>query len=350
MQGLQLADYDFDLPESRIAQQPLADRAASKLLLLAADGQIHDLQFRDIVTLLRPGDVLVMNDTRVTARRLFGRKIRAGAPDGAAIEALLLHRTSERTYEALVRPAKRLDVGAAIQFDLGLTAEVVDSTATGGRVLRFSGDTDPGPIIEERGEVPLPPYIREALADPERYQTVYRRDHAEMTGSAAAPTAGLHFTPELLDQLDAMGVQRTTVTLDVGIDTFRPVNVDDVATHTMHGETCRISEAAAEVINGRRGRLIAVGTTSVRTLESFARDDRTVSAGFTKTQIFLYPGVPFRCVDGMFTNFHLPRTTMLMMIAALAGYEPIMSAYRHALTYDYRFLSFGDSMLILAKA
>jgi S-adenosylmethionine:tRNA ribosyltransferase-isomerase len=349
MKGRQLADYDFELPDARIAQQPLADRSASKLLLLGPDHRIHDLHFRDIVTVLRPGDLLVMNDTRVTARRLFGRKLRAGAPDGAAIEALLLQRTSDREYEALVRPAKRLDIGSAIHFDVGLTAEVVGVTPSGGRILRFSDVGDPGPVIDSRGEVPLPPYIREALADPERYQTVYRRDHAEMAGSAAAPTAGLHFTPELLDQLAAMGVQQTRVTLDVGIDTFRPVNVADVAHHQMHGETCRISESAAEQINSRKGRLIAVGTTSVRTIESFAQADGSVRPGFTKTQIFIYPGVPFRAVEGMFTNFHLPRTTMLMMIAALAGYEPIMAAYRHALIHEYRFLSFGDSMLILSK-
>lgn len=326
-------NLDYDLPEDRIAQAPLADRAASKLLWLHRDsGRIEDRAFRDVTQILEPGDLLVLNDTRVTAKRLLGHK-----PSGGRVEALLLRELGAGRFEALVRPAKRLRVGATLQFeDLRATVEV--ELPEGRRELRFEST----PNQESFGQVPLPPYIHARLADPERYQTVY----GERPGSAAAPTAGLHFTPDLLDALRERGVEIATVTLDVGLDTFRPISGDPEG-HAMHGEVCEVSAATAGQIAGAKGRVVAVGTTTVRTLESLAVGPRRVEPGRRETRLFITPGFAFQVVDGMFTNFHMPRTTMLLMIGAMAGPEAIQAAYRHALAADYRFLSFGDSMLIL---
>lgn len=327
-----LADYDYDLPESQIAQVPLEDRSASRLLALDRDtGAISHRKFADLVDLLHPGDLLVMNNTRVTARRLRGRR-----DSGGQVEALLLKRLSDLRWEALLRPAKRLKVGTGMVFD-GKRATVEADLGEGKRLLQF--DSDPS----EAGEVPLPPYIGAAIADPERYQTVY----AASGGSAAAPTAGLHFTDTLLDSLRARGVGTAHVTLDVGLDTFRPVQTDRIEDHAMHGERCSVPEETAQAIEACPGRVIAVGTTTVRTLESMAIGARQVRAGEMTTKIFIRPGHEFQVVDGMLTNFHMPRTSMLMMLSAFAGRESVLLAYAEAIVNGYRFLSFGDSMLIL---
>lgn len=334
-----LSDYDYDLPEELIAQTPLADRAASKLLWLdRATGEIKDHAFREVPSILREGDLLVWNDTRVTALRLHGQK-----PTGAAVEALLLRKTGPGVYSALVKPGKRLKPGSTIEFEDGLVATVSRELDEPVKELRF----DPLPDLEERlrraGQVPLPPYIHQKLVDPERYQTVY----AHSGGSAAAPTAGLHFTPELIQQLKGQGIQMANVTLDVSLDTFRPVTSENLEEHKMHGEICRISEETALAVANCKGRIIAVGTTTARTLESFATGPKNVQAGEKATTIFIRPGYKWQIVDGMFTNFHMPKTTMMMMISALAGRSKVMEAYHHATQHGYRFLSFGDSMLIL---
>lgn len=330
-----LSDYDYDLPEDRIAQAPLADRAASKLLHLdIATGAIADLRFRDVLTVLKPGDLLIRNNTRVTARRLFGRKV-----SGGAVEALLLKSRDTVCFEALLKPAKRLKKGTPIEFEAGIRAHVDAELDDGLRVLRF----EEPPAIAEVGSVPLPPYIHELLKDQERYQTVY----ASNGGSAAAPTAGLHFTDELLSQLGQCGVDIAEVTLDVSLDTFRPIQVENLNDHKMHGETCRVSSETVIKIGKCRGRIIAVGTTTVRTLESFATGKRQIQSGEMMSKLFIRPGFQFQIIDGMFTNFHMPKTSMLMMISALGGRQNIMRAYSHAVKNQYRFLSFGDSMLLL---
>jgi S-adenosylmethionine:tRNA ribosyltransferase-isomerase len=331
-----LSDYDYELPESLIAQSPLDDRAASRLLWLhRKTGKIEHLRFTDVLGLLRAGDVLVMNDTRVTARRLLGRK-----PTGAEVEALLLAELGDGRFRALCRPGKRLQPGAQIHFegDLRANVEAIEGET---RVLRF--ENDDWPIrLAKHGRVPLPPYIHETLADPERYQTVY----AASGGSAAAPTAGLHFTKDILSSLKEAGVRIAFVTLDVSLDTFKPVAVEDLGDHRMHGELAKVSAETAEVINHGQGRVIAIGTTAVRTLETFAANG-LVQPGEESTKLFIRPGYAFKIVDGMFTNFHLPKTTMLMMISALAGHQHVFRAYGEAVKERYRFLSFGDSMLIL---
>jgi S-adenosylmethionine:tRNA ribosyltransferase-isomerase len=333
-----LSDYDYNLPESAIAQHPLEDRAASKLLYLNKDsGQIEHRLFKDTVELLQPGDLLVLNNTRVTAFRLFGQK-----PTGGKVEVLALRQTGPATFEALVRPGKRLQPGATIEFEQGLSATIEANLAEGQKLLKFES-RDPLPVALNRlSAVPLPPYVHEALKDPERYQTVYAR----VPGSAAAPTAGLHFTSEILDQLKAKGVKTAWVTLNVGLDTFRPIQSENPADHPIHGETCELPKEAADAVSNCKGRVIAVGTTSVRTLESFATGKRQLQTGSKDTRLFIRPGYEFKIIDGMFTNFHMPRTTMLMMISALAGREAVMNAYQEALQHGYRFLSFGDSMLI----
>lgn len=333
-----LTDYDYDLPDSAIAQRPLEDRAASKLLYLHKDtGQVEHRQFRDVVDLLQPGDLLVLNNTRVTAFRLFGRK-----PTGAKVEVLALKQTGPATFEALVRPGKRLQPGAIIEFGQGLKAAVEGNLEEGQKLLRFESSDSLPVALDRASSTPLPPYVHEALRDPERYQTVY----AKVPGSAAAPTAGLHFTPEILHQLAAKGIQIAWVTLNVGVDTFRPIQSENPAHHPIHGETCEIPKETAEAVSNCRGRVIAVGTTSVRTLESFAIGKRQLQTGNKDTRLFIRPGYEFKIIDGMFTNFHMPRTTMLMMISALAGRGAVMNAYQEALMHGYRFLSFGDSMLI----
>lgn len=328
-----LSDYDYHLPPERIAQTPLEDRAAAKLLWLhnESPARIEHRTFRDCIDILDAGDVLVLNDTRVTAKRVFGTK-----PTGGAVEFLLLRYLPETDeWIAMARPGRRLQPGATAQIGQGQTVTVMANEEEGLKRVKIDGDPP--------GEVPLPPYILAKLADPERYQTVY----ASSPGSAAAPTAGLHFTPEILKALQERGIQIARVTLDVSIDTFRPIQSENLDDHQMHGETCRITPEAAEKVNGAEGRIIAVGTTAVRTLESFAEDHRKVGAGEMSTAIFIRPGYRFQIIDGMFTNFHMPRTSMLLMLSALAGRDAVMEAYTAALKNEYRFLSFGDSMLIL---
>lgn len=335
----QLSDYDYDLPEELIAQTPLEDRSSSKLLHLdRSSGAIQDRTFRDVLELLNPDDLLVWNNTRVTALRLFGQK-----PTGGAVEALLLQEVSPGSFSALLKPAKRLKPGAKIEFAGGLVAEVVRDLEEPVKEIRFEPVADLKARLQEFGLVPLPPYIHETLRDPERYQTVY----AQSGGSAAAPTAGLHFTPDLIEELKLKGVQMAEVTLDVSLDTFRPVMVENLAEHRMHGEVCRVPEETAKKVSGCKGRIIAVGTTSVRTLESFAVGKGRLEPGEKRTSIFIRPGYEWQIVDGLFTNFHMPKTTMLMMISALVGRQNIVRAYEHAVQHRYRFLSFGDSMLIL---
>ncbi|MFQ3586411.1 MAG: tRNA preQ1(34) S-adenosylmethionine ribosyltransferase-isomerase QueA [Fimbriimonadaceae bacterium] len=337
-----LSDFDYDLPEERIAQEPLADRADARLLWLhKSTGHVQHRRFREIPDILRPGDLLVVNDTRVTALRLYGRK-----PTGGRVECLLLRERDSGEFEALVRPARRLGPGTVVEFEEGLAAEIRLDLGGGQRLIRFFPDERLGEKLAQAGEVPLPPYIGRKLSDPERYQTVFARQG----GSAAAPTAGLHFTPEIVTELHTRGIGIARVTLDVGLDTFRPVTSDNIAEHRMHGEWCEISDEAAAKIASCRGRVIAVGTTVVRTLETFAVGSRRVESGRRRTEIFIAPGHRFQVIDGMFTNFHMPRTTMLMMIGALAGVEEVMEAYRQAVAERYRFLSFGDSMLIADPA
>jgi S-adenosylmethionine:tRNA ribosyltransferase-isomerase len=335
---VRIEDLDYDLPQEAIAQRPLTDRAASKLLWLHKSGAIEDRTFRDCVDILQPGDLLVLNDTRVTALRVFGVK-----PTGGQVELLLLKEAAPGIYEALAKPGKRLHPGAEIRVEEELVATVVENLTEGRKLVSFGEDAELRSKLEKLGRVPLPPYIHEPIEDAERYQTVY----AQTGGSSAAPTAGLHFTTGILKQLREKGVQIATVTLDVGLDTFRPITADDPLNHAIHGERCHLPVATQRAVEQATGRIIAVGTTAVRTLECFATGPKQVDSGSRDTRLFITPGYPFRVVDGMFTNFHLPRTTMLLMISAVAGRENVMHAYTHALQHGYRFLSFGDSMLIL---
>ncbi|MBS1724438.1 MAG: tRNA preQ1(34) S-adenosylmethionine ribosyltransferase-isomerase QueA [Armatimonadetes bacterium] len=329
---MRLEEFDYELPEELIAQRPLEDRAASRLLHLdRSSGAVSHLTFRQGLDLLREGDLLVLNDTRVSARRLHGRRA-----TGAKVEALVMSARGS-LFEALVKPAKRLRPGETIEFDSGPRALVVEDLGDGKKLLEFDRPLD------HSGTVPLPPYVHESLQDEERYQTVY----ASTPGSSAAPTAGLHFTLDLLEGLRQRGVQTATVTLDVGLDTFRPVMVEEIDQHVMHGEVCTVSEETAEAVATCKGRIIAVGTTTVRTLESFANGPRSIASGSLVSRLFIRPGYKFRVIDGMFTNFHMPRTTMMMMISAMAGRDAVLAAYREAVQLRYRFLSFGDSMLIV---
>jgi S-adenosylmethionine:tRNA ribosyltransferase-isomerase len=333
-----LSDYDYILPEDAIAQTPLEDRAAAKLLWLHKDGAIEHRSFRDVTQILQPGDLLVLNDTRVTALRLFGQK-----ETGGKVEILLLKQISAYSFEVLAKPAKRLQRGIEIMFANGLKCTVEGDLPFGGRIVRFEERTEFERRLKGVGSVPLPPYIHVPLTNDERYQTVY----ASSAGSAAAPTAGLHFTETILGELKAKGVETAFVTLDVGLDTFRPVQAEKLEDHQMHGEKCSIPSETASKIENCQGRIIAVGTTAVRTLESFATAKRQVAGGEKTTSIFIRPGYKFQIIDGMFTNFHMPRTTMLMMLSALVGRDRVFHAYQEALNNHYRFLSFGDSMLIL---
>ena len=330
---------DYHLPPERIAQRPLADRAASKLLHLErATGKVHHRAFRDAPGLLEAGDLLVLNDTRVSALRLLGHK-----PTGAEVEFFLLNGLGQGVFEALVRPGRRLKPGSLVLFDGGLAGTVEAILPHGRRRVRLTHPTDLPAALASAGRVPLPPYIHETLEDPGRYQTVYARTD----GSTAAPTAGLHFTPELLDAIRARGVDIAFVTLDVGLDTFRPIAAENLDDHRMQGERCCLPTETARAIERCTGRIVAVGTTAVRTLETFARGPRRVEPGERVSRLFLRPESTLQVVDGMFTNFHMPRTTMLLMLAAMAGTEAVSAAYQEALAHDYRFLSFGDAMLIL---
>lgn len=330
-------EFDYDLPEELIAQTPLDDRAASRLLRLdRRTGAVRHLGFRDIVAELGEGDLLVLNDTRVSALRLVGRK-----PTGGEVEALLLSEGDDGLFDCLLKPARRLQPGALVDFGEGLSGVVGEGGDGPVRRIRIVGP-DWRQALARLGSVPLPPYVRSVIPDAERYQTVY----ASRPGSAAAPTAGLHFTPDLLGLVKDKGVQVATVTLNVSIDTFRPVQSDLIEDHEIHGETCEMPELTAIAINECQGRIVAVGTTSVRTIESFSVGRRKVEPGRMKTKIFITPGYDYLCVDAILTNFHMPRTTMLAMISAFVSHDHLFCAYREAVREKYRFLSFGDSMLI----
>ena len=338
--GLKTSDYYFDLPQELIAQDPLEDRASSRLLVMDKEtGKIEHRVFSDIKEYLRPGDTLVLNDTKVIPARLLGTK----EDTGANVEILLLKRISADRWETLVRPGKKLKPGARITFgDGSLKAVILDILDEGNRLVEFEYEGIFEEVLDRLGEMPLPPYITHKLKDRNRYQTVYAR----FEGSAAAPTAGLHFTNELLDELRAMGVRTAFVTLHVGLGTFRPVKVDDVKNHHMHTEWYQVSEDAAELINrtheeGRR--VICVGTTSCRTVESASDENGRVYAGADDTSIFIYPGYRFKVMDALITNFHLPESTLVMLVSAFAGREKVLSAYEEAIREKYRFFSFGDA-------
>lgn len=332
-----LEEYHYDLPEERIAQQPVEPRDSSRLLVLYRDtGKREHRIFRDIVAYLRPGDTLVLNNTRVSARRLHGFKT-----TGAQVETLLLREVQPGVWEALVRPGRRLLVGTQVILEGHLKAEVIACLPGGMRLLRFE---DPRAVHHQPiGEIPLPPYIRCKLENEERYQTVY----AAVNGSAAAPTAGLHFTPELLQRIREMGVRIATITLHVGIATFRHPEPEQLAQGRLHPEWYTISEEAAEVINSTPGRIVVVGTTCVRALESAAAGKRRVEAHSGSTELFIMPGFQFQIVEVLVTNFHLPASTPLLLTCAFAGKERVFEAYREAMAMGYRFLSFGDAMLII---
>ena len=337
-------DFDYELPERLIAQTPIEPRDHSRLLVYnRADRSISHRHFYDLPEYLRPGDALVLNETRVIPARLLGEKADTHVP----VELLLLKRLSLNEWETLVRPGRRLQPGATCTFGGGaLTAEILSSTEDGGRRVRFAYEGVFEDLLDRLGQTPLPPYIHEQLNDPTRYQTVYAR----LDGSAAAPTAGLHFTPELLQKVKDMGVQVVPVLLHVGLGTFRPVKAEDVSEHHMHVEHYEVSEAAAEAINAARaagGRIVCVGTTSVRTLESASTPDGLVHAQSGDTGIFITPGYCYKAVDALITNFHLPQSTLLMLVSALMGREEALRAYAEAVREEYRFFSFGDAMLIL---
>jgi S-adenosylmethionine:tRNA ribosyltransferase-isomerase len=336
------SDFDYDLPSEYIAQRPATPRDASRLMVLdRASGAIQHSVFRNLGDFLSPGDLLVLNETRVIPARLFARKI----PTGGRVEILLLNKRDQQVWETLVG-GQGLRLGQRLEVDSGPQAEIVEALNGPRRLVRFAKPVEP--YLEQAGHVPLPPYIHEPLGDPERYQTVYARRE----GSAAAPTAGLHFTPRLLADLGRLGVKLVTLTLHVGLDTFAPVNEEDPMQHHIHSEWCQVPEEAARVINRTRregGRIVAVGTTSVRTLESAARaasPGETVTPIEGPTDLFILPGFRFKAVDALITNFHLPRSTLIMLVSAFAGRERILSAYEEAKANNYRFYSFGDAMLI----
>lgn len=331
------------MPEELIAQTPLERRDSSRLLALDKHtGATRHMHFFDLPTLLRPGDCLVLNDSRVLPARLIGHR----EPTGGAVEVLLLIDRGNKTWECLVRPGRKLKPGTRLSFGDGeLRAEVVEVCEGGNRLVRFEYEGIFLETLERLGKMPLPPYIKVELNDPERYQTVYSRE----VGSAAAPTAGLHFTKDLLCQIEKMGVRICYVTLHVGLGTFRPVKEEDILDHEMHSEYCMISAETAETINRTRregGRVICVGTTSCRTIESWAAEDGTLKESAGWTNIFIYPGYRFKVLDGLITNFHLPESTLIMLVSALAGREHILAAYREAVEQRYRFFSFGDAMFI----
>ncbi|MDD3279520.1 MAG: tRNA preQ1(34) S-adenosylmethionine ribosyltransferase-isomerase QueA [Lachnospiraceae bacterium] len=341
---MKTSDFYYDLPQELIAQDPLEDRSASRLMHLdRATGEISHEHFRDILQYLNPGDCLVINDTKVIPARLYGHK----ADTDAGIEILLLKRRENDIWETLVKPGKKCKPGTELVFGDGrLTGKIIDVVEEGNRLIQFTYEGIFEEILDQLGEMPLPPYITHKLKDKNRYQTVY----AKHEGSAAAPTAGLHFTKELLQQVAEKGVSIAHVTLHVGLGTFRPVKVEDVTQHHMHSEFIIVEEDQAKLINDTKkagGRVIAVGTTSCRTLESATGEDGILQAGSKWTEIFIYPGYQFRMIDGLITNFHLPESTLLMLVSALAGKEHIMNAYEQAVKERYRFFSFGDAMLIL---
>ena len=340
---MKTSDFYYDLPQELIAQDPLEDRSSSRLLVLDREtGEMEHRVFRDITEYLRPGDCLVVNNTKVIPARLLGVK----QDTGAGIEILLLKRKADNVWETLVKPGKKARPGARIVFGDGiLKGEVLEVVDEGNRLIRFEYEGIFEEILDRLGQMPLPPYITHQLKDKNRYQTVY----AEHDGSATAPTAGLHFTPELLEEIQAKGVRLAHVTLHVGLGTFRPVKVEDVSQHHMHSEYYVVEEEQARLINDTRaagGRVICVGTTSCRTLESAADEDGILRAGSGWTDIFIYPGYRFKIMDALITNFHLPESTLLMLVSAFADKEKIMKAYEEAVRQRYRFFSFGDAMFI----
>lgn len=344
MTTLKKKDFYFDLPKELIAQDPLEDRASSRLLVLDKDtGAVSHHVFREVADYLRPGDCLVLNDTKVIPARLLGQ--REGT--GAHVEVLLLKRPESDVWEALVRPGKKCRPGTGLTFGDGLLkAQVLETGEEGSRLIRFFYEGIFEEVLDRLGEMPLPPYITHKLEDKNRYQTVY----AKYEGSAAAPTAGLHFTQELLEQIREKGVEIVSVTLHVGLGTFRPVKEENVLDHHMHSEHYQVSLEAAEKINRAReagGRIICVGTTSCRTLESAADEEGKVRPGSGDTDIFIYPGYRFKVLDALITNFHLPESTLVMLVSALAGREQVLEAYEEAVRERYRFFSFGDAMIVV---
>lgn len=340
---MKTSDFNYDLPERLITQTPVEPRDSSRMMVCNRNNSLRqDRIFHDITDYLRPGDVMVINETRVIPARLLGVKESTGVPT----EFLLLKRREMDTWEALVKPGRRLHAGDTVSFGDGiLRAEILDTTDAGGRVVRFLYEGVFENLLERLGEMPLPPYIHEKLQDPGRYQTVYAR----LDGSAAAPTAGLHFTPELMQKVRDMGVSVVPVLLHVGLGTFRPVKEEDVEKHVMHSEYYEVSAEAAEKINAARkagGRLLCIGTTSMRTIETVADENGVIHPGGGMTNIFIKPGVKIKAVDMLLTNFHLPQSTLLMLVSTLMGRENALDAYQEAVRKEYRFFSFGDCMLI----
>ena len=340
---MKTSDFYYDLPEELIAQTPIEKRDTSRLMTLNKEtGAVEHRHFYDLVDHLNSGDCLILNDSRVLPARLLGQRL----PGGGACEVLLLIDRGDKTWECLVRPGRKMRTGAKLSFGNGeLTAEVVGELEGGNRLVRFDYEGIFLEVLERLGKMPLPPYIKEELQDRERYQTVY----SKVVGSAAAPTAGLHFTPELLEKIAAKGVKIGYVTLHVGLGTFRPVKEDTIEGHEMHSEFCTISQETADLINRTKaegGRVICVGTTSCRTIESWAGEDGHMEAKAGWTNIFIYPGYRFKVLDALVTNFHLPESTLIMLVSALAGREATLAAYEEAVRQRYRFFSFGDAMLI----
>ncbi len=336
-------DFWYELPEELIAQTPLQQRDRSRLLVLdKLTGDLKHRHFYDVIEYLQPGDCLVMNDSRVLPARLLGHR-----PTGGAVELLLLRDLGDKKWECLAKPGRKLQEGQQVIFGNGeLTATVTAVQEDGNRIVTFHYEGIFLEVLERLGKMPLPPYIKEELQDQERYQTVY----SKAVGSAAAPTAGLHFTNELLDKLRSKGIETAFITLHVGLGTFRPVKAESIDEHHMHSELCMISEETAEILNRTKaggGRIICVGTTSCRTLESLVNDDGTFSAKSRWTDIFIYPGYKFKAMEGLITNFHLPESTLVMLVSAFAGRENILRAYQNAVEERYRFFSFGDAMLII---
>ena len=340
---MKTSDFYYDLPEELIAQTPLEQRDTSRLMTLERDtGKIEHHHFYDLLSYLKEGDCLILNNSRVLPARLLGQRL----PGGGACEVLLLIDRGHKTWECLVRPGRKMRTGAKLSFGNGeLTAEIVGELEGGNRLVRFDYEGIFLEVLEQLGKMPLPPYIKAELQDRERYQTVY----SKVVGSAAAPTAGLHFTPELLGKIAEKGVGIGYVTLHVGLGTFRPVKEDEITDHEMHSEYCVIPQETADLINRTKangGRVICVGTTSCRTLESWANEDGTMEAKGGWTNIYIYPGYKFKVMDGLVTNFHLPESTLIMLVSAFAGRENVLEAYREAVKEQYRFFSFGDAMFL----
>ncbi|XOW49190.1 tRNA preQ1(34) S-adenosylmethionine ribosyltransferase-isomerase QueA [Staphylococcus haemolyticus] len=341
---MNVEEFDYDLPESLIAQTPLKDRDQSRLLVLGRNsGNIEHKHFKDVINYLETGDTLVLNDTRVMPARLFGLK----EETGAKVEMLMLTRIENNDWEVLLKPAKRIKVGNKLSFGEGkIIAECIEELDQGGRIMRLHYEGILKERLNELGEMPLPPYIKERLDDPDRYQTVYAKE----SGSAAAPTAGLHFTDELLDEIRAKGINIAFITLHVGLGTFRPVSVEDINDHEMHSEYYQMTQETANLLNQTKKeghRIISVGTTSTRTLETIRRDYNEFVAVSGWTDIFIYPGFTYKAIDGLITNFHLPKSTLVMLVSAFSSRENILNAYKEAVKLEYRFFSFGDAMLII---